>query len=95
MYKVTNLKRAPTPLPLPGRSVILAKIGHSANIRDREAEEGIIQSFAKSGRISLEKLDDPDPVEDVDSRDYQEYKRITAVRSAQDRAARRARGELV
>ena len=93
MYEVKNLKTAPRPLPIPGRSVILQKQGSTCEIRDREVTDLII-SQADQGYLRLTPLDKDEPPEDVNCPGYKQYKRIEAVKAAKERAERRARGEL-
>ena len=93
MYEVKNLKTAPRPLPIPGKSVILQRQGSTCKIRDREVTE-LMLSQRDQGYIRLTPLEGEEPPEDENCPGYKQYLRISAVKSAKERAERRARGDL-
>lgn len=94
MYEIRNLKRTPTPVVLLGQSLILPG-GGTEKIRDRQAEEDTVVALKRLRHIKLTKLDEEDPPENTESLAYREYLRVRGVHSTKERAARRARGELV
>lgn len=93
MYEIKNNKRTPTPISLPGRSFILSKMGDTAKILDREREHPVVKACLRNKWISETKLDEVEPEEDPNSESFKENRRIQAVKTARERAARRARGE--
>lgn len=95
MYEVKNLKSTPTPLPIPGRALILPRQGATESLRDREAESDELRALVRIKYVRLTKVSEQDPPEDIECPGYKEFTRINAVKAARERAARRARGELV
>ncbi len=95
MYEIKNLKRTPTPISLPGRSFILPGLGATNKIRDREFDTASVQAAKKQKWVKLTPIEGVEPPEDETTPEFLEYKRVTAVKAARERAARRARGELI
>ncbi len=99
MYEIQNRKHSLTTVALPGRGIHLEPFGAKDNawkatILDREASEPTVRALNRNRTIKVIKLKGvSEPPEDPNSESFKEHKRISAVRTSQERSKARAKGQ--